>query len=165
MRARWQDLAVLQVRCDESELEEYGEVLEIGQLISRPALPRSGGEAFFGTSLDEVPWELDRYHFLTTTPSVTIAGRIVAIAGVYALLTRSASDGWRPLPRSSWTEPVRSTADSRRVLQRTEWHDVPRPDGRVLRGGSPAPQEGDEQRYGWLLSLEDATVEPLESPL
>jgi hypothetical protein len=149
------------VRCSLSELQEYGEVIDVGRRIARPGLPRSGGERFFGTSVDDVPWDLDRYHFLVATPSVTIAGLVIAIDGVYARVQRR-DDGWGPEPGSARLEPVRSTAESRRIeprIRRQEWTGA---DGRARRGGSYSPEEGDEQHYGWVLTLEDVSTEPLD---
>jgi hypothetical protein len=85
----------------------------------------------------------------------------VAIGAVFARKIRAGSGGRGPQAGTAWTEPVESTAATRKVERRIEWHERTLPDGRIVRDGSRTFLEGDEQAYGWVLTLEGASAEPL----
>lgn len=145
----------MQVRCGPAELGEYGEAIAVGDRIERPAVRRSG-EAFFGTALDDVEWELDRYHALVAAPSFLIVGTVTGIDAVFARIGLG-EEGWAPIPGSARLEPVPSTRATRRVAPRTRRPEAPGP----APWGASAPEDGDEHAYGWLLALDEATAVPL----
>lgn len=149
----------MQVRCSRGELEEYGETIAVGDRVERAGVRRPS-EAFFGTALDDVEWELERYHSLVAAPSFLIIGTVTAIDAVFARIARR-EEGWGPILGSAWLERVASTRASRRPVPRIRWHDGPGPG----RWGTPAPEDGDESAYGWLLTLGDASATPLAKPV
>jgi hypothetical protein len=114
---------MLDVLCSTTELEEYGEILAVGDHVDRRAtFPRRGN---FGTGLDDMEWSFDRYAGLTAgSVERTVAGDIVGLAAIYVRVTLDSSGpvpGWRTRPGSVWLEPVTSTADTRRPLERIEY--------------------------------------------
>lgn len=149
---------MLRVRCAESELQEYGEVIALGDHVSRMA-GRCGG-AFFGTALDEIEWGFDQYAWLVGGHHAIISGTVAAIDAVYVRLTRE-PDGWVPTAGTAWREPLTTTAATRKPEEEIEWGPLAEPDanGHSFRSGHRALREGDEQLIGWLITLDDEGIE------
>ena len=150
---------MLDVWCSETELAEYGQVIEVGESIRR--LGVQSQEVWFGTGLDQIEYRFDRYAEVVggLTP-LAIAGEVVSIAAIYVLLTER--DGaWDVQLGSSWLEPLSSTRQTRRPPRRIAWTESgPNNKGDVHRWGRPDYREGDESLWGWRLSLAEATIEP-----
>jgi len=76
---------MLHVLCDPSELDEDGVVIEVGEVVSRLAVPNVG--TYFATGLDESPYRFDQYALANPTPgAVLITGRVVAIDAIYTAI-------------------------------------------------------------------------------
>ncbi len=90
---------VPEVLCGETELQEYGEVIAIGNRIERRAGRRS--EDSYGAELDRVTWAFDRYVEYTGAEKALIRGDVVRIETVFVFLTKT---------------PGRSNAVPRRLL-------------------------------------------------
>jgi hypothetical protein len=153
-----------QVVCSESELAENGEVITVGDDVSRVATLRR--QAYFGGFLDDVPWMFDQYAagFSDRDDVVVLAGRITAIAAIYVRLSREGGDGWAPIPGSARLVSLTSTRDTWRPQPKIIW-DVPatpHPDGSYSARGYAVRDEGDEDFSGWLFTLEDTSSVPLD---
>lgn len=159
---------MLDVLCSTTELEEYGEILAVGDHVDRQASFSQRG--YYGTGLDDIEWSFDRYAGLTIgSVEGTVAGDIVRLAAIYIRLTLDSSGpvaGWTARPGSAWLEPVTSTADTRRPLERIEYRTAP-PDerGHSRAYGHVAMNEDDEQLSGWRVTLDNEEVHLLVRPL
>lgn len=105
-------LEELLVLCSESELQEYGEIIRVGEQVTREAGRREG--RFYGGDLDEIQWQFDQYARVVGYEAAIITGRVTVIHAVYVNLTRQ-PDGWGPLPGSAHLEQIQSTADARTI--------------------------------------------------
>ena len=120
---------MLHVLCDPSELDEDGVVIEVGEVVSRLAVPNTG--KFYASALDDAPYRFDRYARATRdSGAVLVTGRVVAIDAIYTTLESADGLGGHPVPGSARTEPLRST------------------------GAGPRPQNLD----GWRFTLDAPTV-------
>ena len=130
---------MLLVLCDPSELDEDGVVIEVGEVVSRLAVPNVG--AYFATGLDESPYRFDQYALADPTPgAVLITGRVVAIDAIYTAIENVDGHGFSPVPGGARTVSLTSTAVSR-----------------VSRGYS-ALRPHDEDFNGWRFALDTSSV-------
>ena len=146
-------MVVLTVICPTSELDEFGEVIRVGDDVHRLAARRRG--AYFGTRLDEVEWYFDQYAGLSEREAATIHGSVASIEAVYVHLTR-AEGGWTAILGSAHTEPLESTEATRRIQPRVALNEKSHPDeaGLSYQGGYPVREEGEESLVGWAVVLE-----------
>lgn len=156
---RSQTASVLLVLCSDSELDEYGEVLRVGDHVRRMAARREAG-VYFGTELDAVEWQFDRYADILGRESVTISGTTTAIHAVFVLLTKS-PEGWTARPGSARLEPLSTTAATRKPVEVIDWEPPTPPDdrGRSFRRGHRRIEEGTEQLTGWVVTLSEPRIE------
>jgi hypothetical protein len=156
---------MLRVVSTESELAEDGEVITVGDVVTRVALPFDG--AYFGDELDDVPWMFDRYAagFSDRSDVVVLTGRVVAIAAVYVRLSRDDTDGRVPIPTSSRLASLVSTRDTWRPEPTIIWEmpSASPPEGGLTRGYEER-HEGDEILVGWLFTLDETALVALVFP-
>lgn len=150
---------MLQVLCSSTELEEYGEVLQVHDRVRRLGGRRRG--RFFGTELDEVEWSFDRYAGVAGDGAVTISGLVVALQAVFVRLTQRPGAGWTVEPGSAHLEPIFSTAATRRPQTRTAWSELTpgKGAGRVVRYGHRVVNEGDEDFSSCLVTLNEERID------
>ena len=151
---------MLTIFCPASELDEFGEVIRIGDDVDRVAARRRG--EYFGTPIDDVEWRFDRYAGLSETETATIHGSVASIEAVYVRLTR-AENAWTAVLGSAHTEPLESTRSTRSTRPRIAWGEESPPDdrGRSYQGGYPQTEEGDESFVGWVVVLEGHRLEQI----
>lgn len=148
---------MLRVLCVQTELQEDGEVISVGDRVKRLAGRLPGG--YFGTNLDEVEWGFDRYAELTSSHAAVIEGDVVAIAAVYVGLA-ALGNGWTAAPGTAWLEPLSSTATTRAPENRIEWSTQSMPSGHSYPVPHHRTEEGDEYLTGWLFTLEQEVLTP-----
>ena len=157
-----QDDGVLRVLCSTSELDEGGETLTVGDMVTRLAARNQG--QYFGTDLDDIDWHFDRYAEYTGRDTATIAGQIVAIAAIYLRLTATTDTGWTARSGSAHVEPLESTSTTRRPVPTIDWRlaAAPTADTRGFSAvGYRRNKEGDEHLAGWVITL---TLAATDSP-
>lgn len=147
---------MIQVLCSESELQEYVEVVQVGQRVTRMGARRDW--TYFGSDLDDVPWQFDQY--AVAGHSVTLTGDVVEIAAVYVRAAHDPSGGWTAEPGSAWLEPLTTTADTRQPEQEVLWGppSIPDEEGNYYRSGTHVIHAGDELFSGWLFTLVDEEI-------
>lgn len=147
---------MLRVLCSRSELEENGEVIAVGDNVSR--LASYGEHVYYGTELDALEWHFDQYADAFGDPATTISGQVTAISAVFVRLTR-ATDGWTARLGSAQLEPLTTTSATRTIEDTIDWGPVspPDPDGHSYSVGYPQIREGDELHAGWVITLASPT--------
>ena len=167
-RGRWwvlsreQDGAVSQVLCDGMELDEYREVIAVGDHLWR----RAGryGSALQGSSLEEIEWHLDQYAWTSGEQYACISGTVTAIEAVYFRLTRQPDQTWGPAPGTPSREPISTTAATRMPREEPGWPTPPARDADdPYQPGHRLTCENDEQLYGWLLTLDNDHTDVVEN--
>lgn len=154
-----QDVAVLRVLCSDSELDENGEVIAVGDCLSR--LAGRVENVYYGTDLDSLEWRFDQYADAIGYHAATISGRVTAISAVYVRLTKAVEGGWTARLGSAHLEPLDTTAATRRIEDVIDWGPLSPTDehGRAYRTGYPRIHEGDEHLSGWVITLEAPRVQ------
>ncbi len=150
---------MLRVLCSETELQEDGEVIAIGDHVSRVGCRVEN--VFYGTDLDEIEWRFDQYADAVGYEAVTISGQVIAISAIYVRFTATSGGGWAPRLGSAHLEPLDSTASTRKIEDVVDWGPLSPPDehGHAYRAGYPQIAEGDEHLSGWLFTLDSPHIE------
>ena len=152
---------MLRVLCGSTELEEYGEVVAVGDRVKRPAARR---DRRWLPELEGVGWVFDRYAGFGAGEQAVVGGTVERLDAVFTRLTLEPGRGWVPLPGSVHLERLETTAATRRVERKVVHGPWSEPDerGRSYRNGRAVIQEGDESFYGWVIELTEESVEVLD---
>ena len=148
----------LQVLCSSYELEESGDIIAVGDHISKHASRLNN--AYYGTELDSIEWSFDSEAEADGSTATTISGEVTAVSAIFVRLTQVPGKGWIPLAGSAHLENIKSTADTRQIKTEIDWGPVSTPDaqGNAYSAGYPRREEGDEHHSGWLITLEPVSV-------
>ena len=149
---------MIRVLCSDSELDEGGEVIAVGEHVSRLAARIQN--VYYGTDLDAIEWRFDQYADAIGYESATISGQVIAISAVFVRLTAAPGGGWTARLGSAHLEPLETTASTRKIEHEVMWG-TPSPTnehGYAYRTGSPRLEEGDEYPSGWVFTLASARI-------
>ncbi len=158
---RAQTVIVLRVLCSESELEENGEVIAVGDRVSRLAGRVEG--PYYGTDLDSIDWRFDQYAEDIGYEAATISGQVTEISAIYVQRTAAAEGGWTARPGSAHLEPLSTTEATRKIVDLIDWGPPSPPDehGRAYSIGHARVEEGDELLSGWVFTLDAPHIHTL----
>lgn len=149
----------LEVLCSSYELEESGDVVTVGDYISRHV--SRWNTVYYGTELDDIKWNFDSEAEADGSTATTISGDVTAISAIFVRLTHVPGKGWTPVSGSAHAERIESTADTRQIKPEIDWVPVSTPDahGHAYSAGYPRTEEGDEHHSGWLITLEPYRID------
>ena len=138
-----------------SELDEDGEVISVGESISRWAVPYRR-VYLHDASVDEVPFIFDKYAEGGVDGAVVVEGIVTALDALYVKVTWVDGNGWEPCAGSVTRAPLETTADTRRPVEHVVWGPTSEPDddGVAYAIGYPDTREGDQMLAGWVFTLE-----------
>ncbi|MGT2427418.1 hypothetical protein [Amnibacterium kyonggiense] len=154
---------MLRVLCSDSELDENGEVITVGDGVSRLAGRVQG--TYFGTDLGSIDLHFDQYAEDLGHESATVSGRVAAISAVHVRRSRGDEGGWTAQPGSAHLEPLETTAATRKPREVIDWGppSAPHENGRRYSLGRARIKEGDELLHGWVFRLDPWNIQ-LRSP-
>jgi hypothetical protein len=150
---------VLRLLCSEPELGEYGNVVSVGEYISRPAARIE--QSYQATESDTVEWRFDQRADAIGYEWATISGTGAAISAVSVQLTTHCEGGWTARLGSAHVEPLDTTSATRRIEPLID-RGPPSPpdkDGHSYRAGHARIQESDERLSVWVITLESPLLE------
>lgn len=145
--------------CPNHELEESGDVIVVGDHISRHV--SRANDAYYGTDLDRIEWNFDGEAEADGSTATTISGTVTAISAIFVRLTQVPGRGWMAVAGSAHLERIDSTAHTRQIPPDIDWGPLSTPDaqGHAYRAGYARIEEGDEHHSGWLFTLDPFSVD------
>ena len=158
---------MIRVTCSVTELEEDGEVIAVGDQIERSA--EKATWQYYGNELDEICWHFDQYAPLRSTSPWSILGTVASISAIYVrlALTGAREQVLRPAHGSAHLEEVPATRNTRNPQREHEQRELAKHDPPAGATGWYGPDtlqahEGDENLTGWLITLVDERIQPVD---